>query len=225
MRPLAILGGTFDPVHVGHLRVAWEAADALDAEVKLVPANVPPHRPQPVATPAQRVAILEAALAGQSRLGLDLRELARSGPSYTIDTLAELRAEIGARPLVLLIGADAYGHLPTWHRWHDLFGYAHIGVLTRGGVHATVPDELVTEVAGRRAMDVADIRTTAAGHVIDLPVTALAISATRIRTLLSAGAEPRWLVPDALLADPALLAPYRVARQESTSGTTRRNHP
>lgn len=212
MRPLAILGGTFDPVHVGHLRVAWEAADALDAEVKLVPVNVPPHRPQPAATPAQRVAILEAALAGQSRLGLDRRELARNGPSYTIDTLAELRAEIGTRPLVLLVGADAFAGLPTWHRWRELFEYAHIGVLTRGGVQAAIPEVLAMEVAARRTMDVADIGATAAGRVIDLPVSALAISATRIRALLSAGAEPRWLVPDALLADAGLLAAYRASR-------------
>src|SRR6185312_1151077 len=122
MRPLAILGGTFDPVHLGHLRAAWEAAEALDAEVRLVPAHVPPHRSAPVASAPQRVAILRAALAGQDRLKLDTRELDRDGPSYTYDTLAGLRPEIGARPLVLLIGSDAFAALPTWHRWRELFG-------------------------------------------------------------------------------------------------------
>lgn len=93
-RPLAILGGTFDPVHNAHLRVAWEAAEFLDADVRLVPARVPPHRPQPMASAEQRLAIMRAALHGQSRLHLDDRELRRAGPSYTIDTLIELRAEI-----------------------------------------------------------------------------------------------------------------------------------
>ena len=91
-RPLAIFGGTFDPVHIGHLTVAWEAAELLDAEVRLMPANVPPHRAAPLASAAERVAMLRAALAGQPRLVLDARELERDGPSYTIDTLIELRA-------------------------------------------------------------------------------------------------------------------------------------
>src|SRR5690606_10039208 len=103
---------------LGHLRVAWEAAGQLDAEVRLLPAHVPPHRPQPRASARQRVALLRASLAGQTRLAIDARELARTGPSYTFDTLVELRDEIGAqRPLVLLVGADAWAGLPTWHRW------------------------------------------------------------------------------------------------------------
>ena len=213
-RPLAILGGTFDPVHLGHLRVAWEAAVHLDAEVRLMPASVPPHRAQPVATAAQRVAILEAALAGQSRIGLDLRELARTGPSYTIDTLIELRNEIGAqRPLVLLVGTDAWAGLPTWHRWRELFDHAHVGVLARGGVHVAEPDPLAAESVARRTADPADIAASPAGRVIELAVSALAISATRIRTLIATGDEPRWLVPDAVLADTALLAPYRAGPQ------------
>ena len=209
-RPLAILGGTFDPVHLGHLRVAWEASMRLDAEVHLMPASVPPHRTQPVASVAQRVAILEAALAGQSCIGLDLRELARGGPSYTIDTLVQVRDEIGAqRPLVLLVGADAWAGLPSWHRWRELFRLAHIGVLARGGVELSEPEALVAETMARRTTDPADIAASPGGRVIDLAVSALAISATRIRALMAAGEEPRWLVPDAVLADPTLLAPYR----------------
>src|SRR5579859_4112192 len=114
MTPLALLGGTFDPIHLGHLRVAWEAAEALDAEVRLMPANVPPHRPAPAASAAERVRLIEAALAGQSRLTLDARELARPGRSYTVDTLLELRAEQASRPLLLVLGADAFAGLPTW---------------------------------------------------------------------------------------------------------------
>lgn len=210
MRPLALLGGTFDPIHNAHLRVAWEAAECLDAEVRLVPAQVPPHRDPPVASASQRVAAVRAALAGQHRLTLDTRELERAGPSWTIDTLIELRAEVGPqRPLVLLVGADAFAGLPGWHRWSELFGYAHIGVLTRPGHGGVLPTELRTRIASRRASDPASLRESPCGRVLPIMVTPLDISATRIRELLAAGHEPRYLVPDALLADPALLAAYR----------------
>jgi nicotinate-nucleotide adenylyltransferase len=210
-RPLAIFGGTFDPIHNAHLRVAWEAAEALDADVRLLPASVPPHRDQPVADARQRAAMVRAALVGQTRLMLDTRELQREGPSYTIDTLLELRAEIGeARPLVLLVGADAFTGLTTWHRWRELFDHAHIGVLTRPGHDAAaLPTELRTKIASRRCADAASLRETAAGRVLPIAVTPLEISASRIRAILAAGREPRWLVPDALFADATLLAPYR----------------
>ena len=211
MQPLAILGGTFDPVHNAHLRVAWEAAERLDAEVRLIPANVPPHRDQPVASARERAAILRAALAGQDRLVLDERELGREGPSWTIDTLIELRDEIGEeRPLVLLVGADAFLGLPSWHRWGEMFDYAHIGVLTRPGHEiATLPTELRIKVASRRTNDPAALRETPSGRVLPMPVTPLEISATWIRDVLAAGGEPRYLMPDSVIEDPHLLAPYR----------------
>ena len=210
-RPLAILGGTFDPVHNAHLRVAWEAAEFLDADVRLIPANVPPHRDQPIADGRARAAILRAALAGQERLVLDERELHRDGPSWTIDTLIDLRAEIGdERPLVLLIGADAFLGLPSWHRWSELFDYAHIGVLTRPGHDiARLSTELRIKIASRRCPDASALQQTAAGRVLQIPVTALEISATHVREILAAGGEPRYLVPDGVVANPALLAPYR----------------
>lgn len=210
MRPLAIFGGTFDPIHNAHLRVAWEAAEILDADVRLLPANVPPHRDQPIASAEQRAALVRAALAGQSRLALDTRELHREGPSYTIDTLLELRAEVGAeRPLVLLVGADAFAGLPNWHRWTELFAHAHIGVLTRPGHGGALPTELRTKIASRRAANVQSLRESPAGRVLPIPVTSLEISATQVRELLASGREPRWLVPDALFAAPQLLAAYR----------------
>ena len=212
MRPLAILGGTFDPVHNAHLRVAWEAAELLDAEVRLLPASVPPHRAQPVATPAQRVALLAAALAGQDRLILDTRELDRAGPSWSIDTLIELRAEIGpARPLVLLVGADAFAGLASWHRWRELFDQAHVGVLPRPGYVAALDAALERETRPRRVAEAAALRVAPAGCVFEIDVTPLDFSASRIRALLAEGREPRYLVPDGVLADPALLAPYRTA--------------
>ncbi|MGN2246364.1 nicotinate-nucleotide adenylyltransferase [Frateuria sp. GZRR35] len=209
MRPLAILGGTFDPIHIAHLAVAWEAAELLDAEVRLMPAAIPPHRPPPIAEATTRVAMLRAALDGQERLGLDTRELARGGPSYTIDTLAELRAEEGDRPIVLLLGADAFAGLPAWHHWHALFDAAHIGVLSRPGVARHWPTELTKEVQVRQVTDPRKLRKQPAGKIVELEVTPLDISATRIRALLAAGRDPRYLLPEALFDDPALLAPYR----------------
>jgi nicotinate-nucleotide adenylyltransferase len=208
-RPLAIFGGTFDPIHIGHLTVAWEAAELLDAEVHLMPANVPPHRAAPLASAAERVAMLHAALAGQSRLALDARELERDGPSYTIDTLRELRAEQGERPLVLLLGADAFAGLPGWHRWRELFDFAHIGVLSRPGVDVECADVLLDEIAARRVDDMADLHRQPSGQLIELAVTPLEVSATRIRELLAAGRDPRYLLPAGLFDDPALLRPYR----------------
>ena len=210
MKPLAIFGGTFDPIHIGHLSVAWEAAELLGAEVRLMPASVPPHRPAPTASPQQRVAMLLAALQGQSRLTLDARELERSGPSYTIDTLIELRAEQGDRPLVLLLGADAFAGLPSWHRWRELFDVAHIGVLSRPGVEVVLPDELEHEVSARRTSHVIALHELAAGKLVELAVTPLEISATRIRELLAAGRDPRYLLPSGLFDNTGLLAPYRL---------------
>ena len=209
MKPLAIMGGTFDPIHLGHLCVAWEASELLDAEVHLLPASVPPHRTPPVASAAQRVALLRAALQGQSRLLLDARELDRAGPSWTVDTLRELRAEEGARPLVLLVGADAFAGLATWHQWRELFALAHVGVLSRPGVSAALPQELEAEVAPRRVARVDALRGLPCGKVIELAVTPLKVSATRIRQLLADGRDPRYLLPAGLFDDPALLTPYR----------------
>lgn len=209
MKPLAIFGGTFDPVHLGHLSVAWEASEMLDADVSLLPASVPPHRGAPVASASQRVAILRVALQGQSRLALDTRELDREGPSWTIDTLHELRAEQGERPLVLLLGADAFAGLASWHRWRELFDVAHIGVLSRPGVAADLPDELERMVVRRRVGDAAALHDAPAGKVMELAVTPLEISATRVRELLAAGRDPRYLLPSGLFDDTALLGPYR----------------
>ena len=210
MRPVAILGGTFDPVHIGHLRVALEAAEILAAPVRLMPAHVPPHRPAPVASAIRRVAMLRAVLAGQDHLLLDTRELDRSEPSYTVETLRGMRAEFGAsRSLILLLGADAFAGLPTWHDWRELFDLAHIAVMTRPGLATAMPTDLTAEVASRRTRSVADLHATACGKVLDMEVTPLDISASRVRALLAAGHEVRWLVPDALLADPAMLDIYR----------------
>jgi len=199
-QPLALLGGTFDPVHYGHLRAAWEAADALGAEVVMLPANVPPHRPPPDADAHHRLAMLELALRGQSRLRVDARELARSGPSYTYDTLRSYRAEIGAsRPLVLLVGSDAFAGLPGWHRWRELFDLAHVAVLARPGVDDEVPSVLGVEVGPRMTTESRSLASAPAGRVTRIEVTQLEIAATAVRDSLERGIAPRFLVPDAVL--------------------------
>lgn len=213
MKPLAILGGTFDPVHIGHLRVAWEASELLGAEVHLLPASVPPHRPPPIASVEQRVAMLRAALAGQDRLQLDLCELERAGPSYSVDTLEALRAEHGDRPLVLLMGADAFTGLLTWHRWQRLFELAHLGVFARPGYPSDWPEELNAWVQGRLATPHDDWRQEPAGRVLLLDVTPLEVSATRIRSLLAQGRSPRYLLPDRLVDTPGLLDAYRPCQE------------
>jgi nicotinate-nucleotide adenylyltransferase len=209
MKPLAIFGGTFDPIHLGHLCVAWEASELLDADVLIMPSGVPPHRPPPIASAAQRVAMLQVALRDQSRLVLDARELTRRGPSYTVDTMVELRAEQGDRPLVLLLGADAFAGLTGWHGWRQLFDLAHIGVLSRPGEQAVLPDVLKDEAAPRWVDDPIAVRSLPSGKLIAWAVTPRDRTATRSRALSAAGREPRYQLPSGLFDNSSLLAPYR----------------
>lgn len=197
---LAILGGSFDPVHHGHLRMAMEAAHALDATVALLPTGTPPHRTSPAASPSDRLAMLELALRGQDRLTIDRRELSRAGPNYTVDTLREMREEIGAqRPLVLLVGTDQFALFDTWHRWREIFDYAHLGVLGRGGVSSSVSASVAAHLSARWATAPSDLATHPAGRALHITTTLLDISASRIRTDLAARRSPRWLLPDVVL--------------------------
>lgn len=207
---IAIFGGTFDPVHLGHLRVAWEASEALGCAVRLVPARTPPHRSQPVASAPQRLAILRAALANQSRLVLDTRELQRDQPSWSVDTLAQLRTEVGGdAPIVLLLGADAFAGLPAWHRWQRILQLAHVGVLTRPGHAGEIPAAVSAAFPDCSCSSADALHASPQGRVLRIAVTPLDISASQIRELLACGREPRYLLPDAVLAEPDLLAPYR----------------
>ncbi len=204
LRPVGILGGTFDPVHVGHLRAALEIRDALDlAQVRLVPARVPPHRPQPVASAAQRLAMLRLAVRGVAGLTVDDRELDRAGPSYTVDTLTGLRAQLGRRPLCLLVGQDAFLGLTTWHRWQDLFELAHLVVMQRPPLVAEpiqeLPPALAQVVAGRWADSAQALTASPAGLVWRQGLPPLDISATRVRAALRAGRSVRFLVTDSCL--------------------------
>lgn len=190
-------GGTFDPVHCGHLEVARSAAEQLGDVVHLVPAGDPPHRARPRLDGARRALLLDLAVAGDSRLAVDRREVERGGATYTIDTLRELRAEQGqAQPIAALIGADAFRQLATWREWRALFGLAHLVALTRPGHDLDhLPDELASELDGRWTDDVGALQAGPAGRVLALGVPSWPISSTAVRAALAAGQPVDEWVP------------------------------
>lgn len=199
-RRIGLFGGTFDPVHIGHLRSALETAELLGLdELRLLPAARPPHREAPQVSAQQRLAMVELAAAGVAPLRVDARELARDKPSYTIDTLESLRAELGTDvQLVLLVGWDAFCGLPTWHRWEELLQHCHLAVLQRPDADTEAPEALRDLLAARSVAD-PNALSGAAGQVTFIWQTPLAVSATQIRALLAQGRSPRFLVPDAVL--------------------------
>jgi nicotinate-nucleotide adenylyltransferase len=205
--PLAILGGTFDPVHYGHLHLADDVRKALaPCDVRLVPAADPPHRGAPHASAGNRVAMLRIAVREFPGLVVDTREIARGGKSYTVDTLAHLRAAMPHTPLLLLLGADQFRSLPAWRRWQALFDLAHLVVVPRPGVaiDTDLPAPLASEWRARRIDDRQGLRSRIAGSIYLQPVTPHPISSTAIRSALARGdresVEIAGLLPPAVLA-------------------------
>lgn len=197
MNPLGVFGGTFDPIHFGHLRPALELKEALGLEeVRFVPCRVPPHRAQPVAPAEVRARMVSLAIEGVSGFRLDRRELGRSGPSYTLDTLAELRKEYPNRQLVLLMGADAFLGLPGWHRWRELLELAHIAVAHRPGWSLQGAEGLNELADGRLAAEPTALTVAPSGRIVLVEVTQLEISATAVRAAAAAGNDVRFLVPE-----------------------------
>lgn len=200
---LGLYGGTFDPIHAGHLRLATEVREALGlARVLFLPAGNPWQRAGgPVASAAQRADMIRLAIAGEPGFALDERELRRAGPSYTVDTLAEFRAEVGAsQPLVFLCGSDAAAGIDTWHRWEALATFAHLAVAGRAGETAgDIVRRLPAALASRVAATPAEALATAAGRVIPLAMTPLDISSTNLRERAASGKSLRWLAPDAVV--------------------------
>lgn len=205
--PLGLLGGTFDPIHLGHLRLAEEAREALAlGEVAFVPAGTPPHRATPGSSAAHRLAMVELAIAGNPHFRCEDSEVRAEGRSFTVLTLERLRQREGNRPIVLLLGADAFAGLPAWHRWEELFELAHIAVANRPG-HAphgrrwpgVLSPDLERACEGRLSDDPAVLRASAAGRVVPFDMTPLAISASLIRDLLNHGHSPRYLLADSVL--------------------------
>ena len=199
MSPIGIFGGTFDPIHYGHLRTAFEMLQALKfGEICFIPSGDPPHRGETFADAELRLEMVRVATVNQPGLLVDDRELRRDGPSYTIDTLESFREEQGDTPIGLIVGMDAFLGLTSWYRWDEILDMAHIVVAHRPGWKA--PDigalgELITEHGTHR---IGDLHANRNGYVHIHAVTQLEIASTEIRELVAAGRDPRFLMPDAV---------------------------
>jgi nicotinate-nucleotide adenylyltransferase len=199
---IGILGGTFDPIHFGHLRPALDCLQGLGLdEVRFIPLNIAVHRPQPLASATQRLRMLELAVADQPGFVVDRRELERSGRSFSHDTLLSLRAERGAEvPLCLLVGADAFAGFLAWHKPLEILELAHLVVMCRPG-HGPVADPLLRKLFLEHGCDeTASLVNAPGGRILYQEVTQVAISSTGIRQLIARGLSPRYLLPDAVLA-------------------------
>ena len=202
--PIGIFGGTFDPVHLGHLRLAQEALDRLGlAEIIWVPAGQPPHRAKPPTTPAQRLEMVQLALGDHPRFRLDPAEIEHTGASYTVLTLERIRAQVGpTRPLVLLVGADAFASFNTWFRWQDILELAHLGIAHRPGTtiaESALAPELAKEYQRRHRQPNQALQQSPGGKMVSFAMTPLDISATQIRQLCRHHQSARYLLPDSVL--------------------------
>lgn len=198
---IGLLGGTFDPIHYGHLRSALEVQMALGlSELRLIPLNQPPHRPPPVLDAAARLELLRLAVAGQPGFQVDDRELLRPGRSYTLDTLKSLRTEIGDRePIGVLLGLDAFQGFPDWHRPQEILELAHLIVMRRPAA-VMGGDPRIEPLLSRHGTDNPEsLHAAAAGLILPVEVSQLDISSTRIRAMLRQGLSPRFLLPDQVL--------------------------
>ena len=192
---ICLLGGTFDPIHYGHLRPAHEAMEALGCTtLHVIPAAQPPHRPAPVASAAQRERMVELAVAEFPGFRADDRELRRGGLSYSVLTLESLRAEYAQQPLCLLLGVDAFLGFESWHRWQDILDLTHLVVLTRPGWTLQTMAGWARERSGDKDM----LSRCAAGHLFFLSVTPQHISATELRAALAQGGTVHGLLPEAV---------------------------
>jgi len=196
---VGIFGGTFDPVHHGHLRTAYELKQTFDIErIHFIPASQPPHRSQPEASVELRLKMLEAAVGGEPGCIVDRREIDRDGMSYSIDTARSLREDYPRHALCLLLGMDAFLGLPAWHQWEDLFGLVNVIVARRPGAELPGAGELGRLLEARRIEPDADTVWHASGQIIIHEVTQLEISATELRNSIRHGVAPKYLVPDAV---------------------------
>ncbi len=194
---MGIYGGTFDPIHFGHLRSALDVAETLSlSHVLMVPSASPPHRQTPEVSVLHRWEMLSLALGEQDILQVDDREIRREGPSYTYDTLAEVRAEVGDTPLCLIQGGDVFAQLDTWYRWQELLDLAHIVVMRRAGQQVQWSDAVTQHYRSAYQEDGAVLSSQSAGCICEIDVTPVEISATDIRQRLLENKSARYLVPE-----------------------------
>ena len=202
MAAIGLFGGTFDPVHFGHLRLATELADAFHLDqVLFVPAGLPYHRGRSAhATNDERLTMLKLATARDPKFDIDERELKREGNTYTFDTLAEIRGERGPdASLVFLAGSDTFAKIDTWHRWTELFDLAHFAIAIRADDSVWFskgPGAFPKEAWPRITLNLRELLAAPAGKVMTFSMTPLAISSTAIRALAGEGASIRYLTPD-----------------------------
>ncbi len=198
-KAMGVFGGTFDPIHNGHLRTAFELLQVLELEqVRFLPCALPPHRDVPLASAKDRLAMVESAVASQAQFVADDRELHRDGPSYSVDTLESLRAEFPDTPLCLIVGMDAFLGLVRWHRWQRIFELAHVIVAHRPGWRVPRRGPLGLLIAERGTRVARELHEQLAGLIYVHAVTQLEISSTEIRDLVSAGRDPQFLLPDSV---------------------------
>jgi nicotinate-nucleotide adenylyltransferase len=199
MNPIGIFGGTFDPIHFGHLRTAFELLQELRlSEVRFMPAGNPPHREATVASPDMRLTMVQAATQGQPGFVVDDREIRREGLSYSVDTMRTLRADFPDRSLCLIVGMDAFLGLPKWHQWRDLLELVHVVVAHRPGWRAPTSGPLGELLVDRGTGRINDLHESLAGCIYIHAGTQLEISSTEFRKLVAAGRDPRYLMPDAV---------------------------
>ena len=207
MQLVGLLGGTFNPIHFGHLRMAQELADALNlSEVRFIPSANPPHKSMPTVSAKHRAAMVQLAIADNPLFKLDTRELVRTGASYTIDTLISLREELSLQDkqpisLCLILGSDAFVHLNTWARWQELLNYCHIILVQRptASKQAKLPDELAIFLQDHYTEDLVDLTNNAAGYIHMQAITPLEISSTNIRNALIKKLSARYLAPEKVI--------------------------
>lgn len=199
---VGVLGGTFDPVHNGHVQLAQDAIAALGLDVlRCTPAGQPPHRQAPVASAADRLAMVQRAFVDEPRCLVDDAEVRQDGPSWTIRTLERLRHELPDAALVLLVGADAFMGLSTWHRWQSLIDYAHIAVANRPGSQrdaASMTPPLAALWQARQSESIQTLHNQPAGAIVSFNMTPSAVSATCVRQAIGRGEQIHDLVPPAV---------------------------
>jgi nicotinate-nucleotide adenylyltransferase len=199
--PLLILGGTFDPVHFGHLRAAKEVREQLGVKsVSLMPAGNPPHRQNSVSDPQHRLAMLQIGTKGMIGVHIDQRELNRDGPSYMVDTLVEIRGEARERPVILIIGQDSANTLDSWHRWQDILPLAHLVIMTRPAKPVTYSTDLELTLTRHLAEEPACLWSAPAGRVLNVQITEQDISSSQIRAMIRKGESPGPLLPGGVLS-------------------------
>ncbi len=200
--PIGVLGGTFDPIHYGHLRLALEVRESLGfAEVRLIPNRTPPHRDPPRVDGPRRAAWIESAVTGTPGLVLDRCELEREGPSYMVDTLRSLRERFPDTPLCLILGMDAYAGLLQWREPEQLMQLAHLVLVPRPNSQVALGLTLSNWLAERSVREPARLRAARGGLIYECAVTPLAISSRQIRGLAAAGKSVRYLLPDSIRAE------------------------